>query len=134
MIVRKSLKIPVHYDTTNTKIGILNRLTARITYCIMLISGRITEGTEINRPTLRKLVKENEIAWVTGLSAGFIDQCIDKVIWAWRSYNKAHKKWDSKVKRAEEKSKSARDEKEITKREKSLENLLEKEPSKPSFD
>ncbi len=76
VLVKKSIKIPVHYDTTKAKLSILDRLTARITYCIMLISGLITEGTEIDRPTIRKLVKENDIVSITGLSAGFIDQSI----------------------------------------------------------
>jgi len=134
MIVQKSLKIPVHYDTTNTKIGILDRLTARITYCIMLISGLITETTEIDRPTIRKLVKDNNIVSITGLSAGFIDQCIDKVIWAWRSYNKHHKKWENRVGKADERIASARDDKEKEKREKSFDKLLKREPSIPSFE
>ncbi len=133
MIVQKSLKIPIHYDTTNTKIGILDRLTARITYSIILISELITEETEINRPTIRKLVKDNEIATKTGLSAGFIDQCIDKVIWTWKSYNKHHKKWENRVTRSIERITSARDEKEKEKREKSFEKLLKREPSQPTF-
>lgn len=134
MIVQKSLKIPVHYDTTNTKIGILDRLTARITYCIILISGLITEGMEIDRKTIRKIVKENDIASKTGLSAGFIDQCIDKVIWSWRSYNKHHTDWEKKVNRVEERILSARDDKEKEKRQKSFDNLLKREPSRPYFE
>ena len=43
MIVKKSIKIPVHYDTTKTKQSILDNLTARITYGIRLISEHITE-------------------------------------------------------------------------------------------
>jgi putative transposase len=76
----------VHYDTTDSKISILDNLTARITYGIMLISELITESTEIDRKTIRKLVKESDIVQKTGLSSGFIDQCIDKVIWTWKSY------------------------------------------------
>ncbi len=90
MIVQKSLKIPVHYDITKTKQSILDKLTARITYGIGLISGLITEETKIDRKSLRKLVKNSEIVTKTGLSAGFIDQCIDKVIWSLKSYKKLH--------------------------------------------
>jgi putative transposase len=133
MIVKKSVKIPVHYDTTKSKNEILDNLTARITYCIRLISGLITEKTTIDRPTIRKLVKDNEIALKTGLSAGFIDQCIDKVIWTWNSYKRLHREWEKKLKRAQERVQLARDEKEKEKREKSLQKLLRKEPSKPSF-
>jgi putative transposase len=136
MQVQKSLKIPVHYDTTKSKISILDNLTARITYCIMRISELITDETKIDRPTIRKLVKENNnnnIALKTGLSAGFIDQCIDKVIWAWNSNKRLHSEWEKKIKRAQERVQSARDKKEKEKREKSLQKLLKREPSRSLF-
>jgi transposase len=133
MIVQKSLKIPVHYDATKTKQNILDRLTARITCCIRLISELITEETKIDRPTIRSIVKTNSIASKTGLSAGFVDQSIDKVIWSWKSYKKLHKQWERRVKSVEERVASASDEKERVKREKSLEKLIRKEPSKPTF-
>ena len=44
-----------------------------------------------------------------------------------------HKEWEKKVKRAEERVVSARDDKEKEKREKSLRKLLKREPSKPDF-
>jgi putative transposase len=133
MQIQKSLKVPIHYDITKIKLDKLNKLTTRITYCIRLISGLITEETTIDRPTIRKLVKDNEITAKTGLSAGFIDQCIDKVIWAWNSYRRLHREWKKKVKSAEERVQSARDEKEKEKGEKSLQKLLKREPLKPSF-
>ena len=133
MIVKKSIKIPVHYDTTKTKQSILDNLTARITYGIRLISEHITEENKIDRPTIRKLVKDNEIALKTGLSAGFIDQCVDKVIWSWRSYKKLHRDWERRVEKTQDRVLSARDDKEKENREKSLQKLLKREPSKPSF-
>ncbi len=135
MQIKKSLKVPIHYDATKIKLDKLNKLTARITYCIRLISGLITEETivTINRPIIRKLVRDNEIALKTDLSAGFIDQCIDKVIWTWNSYKRLHREWEKKVKSAQERVQSARDEKEKEKREKSFQKLLKREPSKPSF-
>jgi putative transposase len=133
MQVKKSIKIPVHYDTTNTKIGILDRLTSRITYCIMLISNLINENTVLERKTIRKLVKDNDLESKTGVSYGLRDQCIDKVIWTWRSYKKLHNDWEKKLKRAVERIESARDDKEKVKAEKSLEKLRKREPSKPSF-
>jgi len=134
MQFKKTLKIPVHYDTTNTKIGILDSLTARITYCIRLISKLIDENTKLDRTTIRKLVKNSDIEEMTGLSYGFRDQCIDKVIWSWKSYNSLHKDWQKKVNRAEERIVSARDDKENEKRETSLGKLLKREPSRPSFE
>lgn len=134
MQIQKSIKIPVHYDTTRTKQVILDRLTARVTYTIKLISELITEETKIDRPTIRKLVKDNDISTKTGLSAGFIDQCIDKVIWSWRSYRRLYNDWEKKIKKADKRVQFARDEKEKDKREKSLQKLLKKEPSKPHFE
>lgn len=133
MIVQKSLKIPVHYETTKSKYSILDKLTARITYSIRLISELITEETTIDRKTIRKLVKDSDIVSTTGLSSGFIQQCVDKVIWNWKSYNKQHRRWDAQVLRVEERITSARDEKEKIKRETSLEKLLKREPSRPDF-
>ncbi len=133
MQVKKTLKIPVHYDTTKVKMDILDKLTARITYCIGLISELITQDTKVDRQTIRKLVKVNHIAAKTGLSAGFVDQCIDKVKWSWESYKELHGNWENKVKRAQERIASSRDEKEKEKAEKSLQKLIKKEPSRPLF-
>ena len=93
MEVRKTVRIPVHYGTTKSKMDRLGRLTARLTYCISLINELVTIETKLDRPTLRKLVKNNDIAEKCGLSAGYIDQCIDKVIWAWRSYKDKYDEW-----------------------------------------
>ncbi len=133
MLVKKSVKIPIHYDTTKSKNDILNNLTARITYCTRLISGLITDETTIDRPTIRKLVKDNNIAAKTGLSAGFIDQCIDKVIWTWNSYKRHLIEWEKKLKRAQKRIQLAIGEKEKEKSGKLLQKLLKREPSKPSF-
>ena len=133
MIVQKSLKIPIHYDITKTKQSILDKLTARITYGIRLISSLIMEDTKIDRKTIRKLVKDSDIVSKTGLSAGFIDQCIDKVIWNWKSYRKQHRHWEKQVLSSEKRIASARDDKEKVKREKSFEKLLKREPSIPDF-
>jgi putative transposase len=134
MQVRKSIKIPVHYDTTNVKIGILDRLTSRITYGIRKISDLIDDTTKLDRTTVRALAKNNDIEQTTGLSYGFRDQCIDKVIWTWESYKDHHGEWENKVKKVERRIESAWDEKEKKKVEKFLQKLLKKEPSKPHFE
>ena len=134
MKIQKSLKIPVHYDTTKTKQNILDKLTARMTYGIRLISELITEETKIDRKTIRRLVKDSDIVTKTGLSAGFIDQCIDKAIWTWTSYRKLHRRWENQVILSEERIVSARDEKEKEKRVKSYGKVLAREPSRPSFE
>ena len=134
MEIKKSLKIPVHYDTTNTKIGILDRLTARITYCIRSISEIIDEETKLDRTTIRALVKNYNIEARTGLSYGYRDQCIDKVIWSHKSYRKLHSTWERSAAKAQERLESARDEKEKEKAAKSFQKILKIEPSKPSFE
>ena len=123
MIYQKTIKIPVHYGTTKEKIDKLNKLTARITYAIRLISTLIAEDTKLNRKALRELVRNSDIVAKTGLSAGFIDQCIDKVLWSWKSYKRLHKKWAKQVASAEKRDNQTW-----------LEKLLKREPSKPSFD
>jgi transposase len=122
MKYQKTLKIPIHYALTKTKLDKLNKLTGRLTYAIGLISNLLNEQTKLDRPTLRKLVKQVNISSKTRLSAGFIDQCIDKVLWSWRSYKKLHQDWERKVEYAEKKSK-----------EKWLEKLLKREPFLPNF-
>ncbi len=134
MYIQKSLKIPVHYDATRTKKSILDNLTARLTYCIRLISELITEDTRIDRKTIRDLVRNSDIADKTVLSTGFIDQCIDKVMWARSSYKELHKDWEKTLKRVQNRVDSARDDKEKEKAEKYLNKVLKREPSKPSFE
>lgn len=134
MNARKTVKIPVHYDTTKSKVSILDNLTARITYCIRLISELINEDTKLDRTTLNKLVKDSDIVSKTGLSTGFIQQCIDKVIWSWKSHKDRHDDWEKKAKRIEGRITEARDDKEKQKREKYLQKLIKRESSQPSFE
>ncbi len=134
MIIRKCLKVPVHYDTTKSKIYILDRLTARITYGISLISSFVTNDTKLDRPTLRKTARDGDIASKTGLSAGFVDQCVDKVLWSWKPYKALHNDWERKADRAIERIERSRDDKEKAKAQKSHDKLLKREPSEPTFE
>ena len=93
MQIKKTVKIPVHYATTKFKQSILDNTTARITYCIKCISSLIDKDTELTRKNIRRLVEENNIAGKTKLSAGFVDQCVDKTIWSWKSYKQLHDDW-----------------------------------------
>lgn len=137
MHIQKSLKIPVHYETTKSKLDRLNKLTARITFAIGLISSLITDNTPLGRKTLRELVKTSDIVEKTSLSAGFIDQCIDKVLWSWKSYKKLHRVWEKKIARIEEKlaslTEDVDDQKKKPKLEARLKKFLKSEPSQPTF-
>jgi flagellar biosynthesis/type III secretory pathway chaperone len=142
--IKKTIRIPVHYDATKVKIDILNNLTARITYGIRLISEVVydlvkdVEGTDEELKCLKlNVIEENvnnsDIIEKTGLQSTYIQQCINKVIFSYKSYGDLHKKWEGKVERAEERLETARDDKELEKTEKWLEKLRKREPSKPDF-
>jgi len=141
--VKKTIIVPVHYDATKVKIDILNRLTARITYGIRLIGELVSDVygdiddetlTVLKLSIIEELVKDSDIMEKTGLSSGFIQQCINKVIWTFKSHRKLHKEWEGKIEMAEERLYSARDDKEIEKAEKWLEKLRKREPSRPNWD
>ena len=123
MQYQKTIRIPIHYGTTKEKMDKLNNLTARITYAIRLISELITEGVKLDRKTLREFVKNSDVVAKTKLSAGFIDQCVDKVLWSWKAYTRLHRKWEKQVVSAERRD-----------NEKWLAKLQKREPSKPYFE
>ncbi|WP_237705901.1 transposase [Methanocella conradii] len=133
MLVRKTVRIPVHYETTKSKVDRLGRLTARLTYCISLINGLVSPETSLDRKTLRRLVKDSDIVQKCGLSAGYVDQCIDKVLWAWRSYEDRHGEWQYMYDRAVEDHANCGDD-ERGELEKKVKRLEKNEPSPPVFD
>ena len=143
--VKKTIRIPVHYDVTKNKTDILNNLTARITYGIRLISEVVydlvkdVEGTDeelqfLKLNVIEEIVYNTDIVERTGLQSTYIQQCINKVIFSYKSYRDLHKKWEGKVLRAEERLDSARDDKELEKADKWSEKLRKREPSKPTFE
>jgi putative transposase len=133
MEVRKTVRIPVHHGTTKSKMDRLNRLTARLTYGISLINELVSTETRLDRKTLRKLVKDSDIVQKCDLSAGYVDQCIDKVLWTWRSYDDKHDEWQYRYDRAVEDLANCGDD-EREKLEKKVKRLQENEPSTPKFD
>ena len=122
MQIKKTVKIPVHYSSTKHKQSVLDNTTARITYCIKCISSLIDEDTELTRKNIRRVVKENNIAEKTKLSAGFVDQCVDKTIWSWKSYKQLHEDWLRRLEKV-----VARD------NEVYLWKFLQREPTPPGF-
>ncbi len=153
--VKKTIRIPIHYDVTKNKMDMLNRLTSRITYCIRSIGELVSdvygdtlingEGDDLNGilklNVIEEIVNNSNIIKKTGLSSGYIQQCINKVIWSFKSHRKLHKEWEGKIERAEERLYSSRNDKEIEKAEKcnkaakaALGKLRKREPSKPTFE
>ena len=100
MNVIKTVKIPLHYGNTQTKIRKLDKLTARFTYCVWLWSDIIDRERTLSRTKLSPF--EHEIQEKTKLSSGFVQQCKDKAIWCWRQYKTAHKIWRKKLNKAKE--------------------------------
>lgn len=106
---RKTVKIPVHHATTKLKYSILDNLTARLTHAVRLINARITKTVEKRgktperRSDIRKHTKD--IEELTGLSASFVQQCEDKVLWAWKQYRETHREWKHQMSKAKDDSK-----------------------------
>ena len=96
--LQRTLKIPVHYATTNKKLSYLNRLTARLTYAVRLWCERISELGLKSRQDCSPY--EHEIQRITGLSAAFVQQARDKALWMWAQYREAHKEWERELSRA----------------------------------
>ena len=114
--LQRTLKIPVHYATTNKKLSYLDRLTARLTYAIRLWCECISELGLKSRQDCSPY--EHEIQHITGLSAGFVQQARDKALWMWRQYREAHKEWERELSRAKPGTKWYK-------------KLLKREPSEP---
>ena len=145
--IKKTIRIPVHYDVTKNKMDILNSLTARITYGIRLIGELVSDvyadtfmngddndiDNVLKLKVIEDIVNNSNIIEKTGLSSGFIQQCINKVIFSYKSHRKLHKEWEGKVERAEDRLDSVRDDKELEKADKWLGKLRKREPSKPDF-
>jgi len=114
----RTLKIPIHYLTTKRKLSILDRLTARLTYAVRLFCEEVSKTGEI--PRSRKDIRQfsRYVAEKTGLSAGFIQQTEDMVLWMWRSYRELHREWEFMLKRAKPGTKWHK-------------KLLKREPSPP---
>ncbi|WGI17280.1 zinc ribbon domain-containing protein [Methanonatronarchaeum sp. AMET-Sl] len=90
----KTVKIPIHHLTTDKKLSYLNNLTGRQTYAVQLFCERLNENDIV--PKYRSGVREfsDYVREETGLSAGFIQQAEDKVLWMYKQYKKSHDKWE----------------------------------------
>ena len=111
----RTIRIPVHYSITKSKLNKLNKITSRLTYAVKLFSDKIKETNKLSRKELSEY--EKEIQKTTKLNSAYVQQAKDKAVWMWKSYNKLHKKWEYKLKRAAN--------------EKYCSKLLKREPSEP---
>ena len=120
MLVQKTVKIPIHYATTEGKLHVLDRLTARLTHAVKLWSGLIEQHGISMRRELQRLDYQRFVKEKTGLSAGFVQQCGNQALWMWKGYRKLHRQWERVVERAGKRGDGQR-----------LRKLLKREPSKP---
>ncbi len=85
MKVKKTIKFPVHLETTGTKIEKLERLTARMTFATNLFLDyiQIYDTTSLHdlNEYKNKFVKER-----TGLNSAHLQQCYMKAREVWKSY------------------------------------------------
>lgn len=115
--VVKTVRVPVHYALTERKLSILNRLTARLSYCVWLFSklnGEHDMDVEgYGEFTMRDIAR---IGKLTKLSSALIQQCRDQALWIWRSYHAQHEEWRRRLNHAKGRWR---------------EKLLKREPQKP---
>jgi len=120
MLVQKTVKIPIHYATMRGKLQKLERLTARLTYAVKLWSELIDQHDIRTRKELQNLKHQHLVQEMTGLSAGFVQQCGNQALWMWGSYRELHDGWEKAVEKARARGDEQR-----------LRRLLGREPSKP---
>ncbi len=116
MQVQKTIKIPIHYQTTEKKLSYLDRLTARLTYAVRQWWRIIEENNLETEPDCSPY--ESRVQEETRLSSGFVQQARDKALWMKEQWEKSHRKWERKMKKAKKGSKWH-------------EKLKGREPSKP---
>lgn len=130
MKIQKTLKLPVG-ELTKTKLDMLNRLTARLTYAIQLWLETI------KREWITSMTKaecyRKEIQARTGLNAAFAQATRDKALWMYRSYRKLHREWSWRVRKLEHQLTRTKDQKFKPRLEHKLYRLKQREPSDPTI-
>ncbi|MFH1637332.1 MAG: hypothetical protein ABIB71_02805, partial [Candidatus Woesearchaeota archaeon] len=132
MKYHKTIKVPIHYGITNLKLNKIDKLTAKITFCIWLYSDLLSVLHSLWGGFFSRSKKEivtvleeyrYDVMGATGLSSAYVQQCRDKALECWLSYVSLHDKWENKVEYYK------------NKKEKFAERygyrLMKKEPNKP---
>lgn len=86
--------MPVHYATTKRKLCFLERITARLSYCVYLFSGHINDR-QMDPKRYGAFTKEDmgQMRQRTKLPSGYAQQCRDQALWMWRSYYAQKNEW-----------------------------------------
>ncbi len=114
----KTVRVSLHYKTTQTKLRKLEKLIARHTYAVRLFCEKINAKEDV--PTTRYDVRKYtpEVTAEINLSSGFIQQAEDKTLWMYRQYRIAYNAWKRKLSKAKKGTKW-------------YSKLLTREPSRP---
>jgi putative transposase len=106
-----------HQDRARARPLRLDRLTARLSYCVWLFS-RLIEEHDMDVDGYGEFTREDmaRIAKLTRLSSGYMQQCRDQALWMWRSYRAQHQDWERRLRRVKARW---------------CEKLLRREPKKP---
>ncbi len=102
MKIRKTVKVPIHFETTKKKMSYLDNLTARLTHAVHLLCDKINEEGFIPGNTYDVRRFSDYLEKKTGLSTGFIQQVEDKVLWMYKQYKRNHEKWERAMRNARE--------------------------------
>ena len=94
MKFQKTVKVSVPHRTTDKKLSYLDNLKARLTYAVHLFRRMLKENDRV--PEYRSDVREfsDHVKEETDLSAGFVQQAEDKVLWVYKQYKRSHDKWE----------------------------------------
>lgn len=122
----KTIKIPIAEEITNRKLNIINRISSRVTYGVMLYLEKIREEDITKLSDANKY--QREIKEKTGLPSAFIQCARDRALWMYKSYKKLHREWEKRVKKLEEKLAKNPNNKKLQRK---LYRLKEREPSTP---
>jgi hypothetical protein len=85
--------VPVHYDLTERKLHILDRLTARLTYGVWVWSRLFNEDT-LRATYADEAEFYEQVKAETCLPGHMVQCCYDAAKWMWRSYRELHREWD----------------------------------------
>jgi putative transposase len=137
----KTLVLPVDDRITRTKLKLLDRLSARLTYGVQLFLEKIiAEGITSTKEAERY---RKEVEKLTGLSSGFVQACRDKALWMFKSYRELHREWQWDIKYLEKsidtcrkrlaKKSTTKDKKRVQKLHHKLYRWKKREPSPPTI-
>lgn len=130
MLVQKTLKLSVG-ELTKTKLDMLNRLTARLTYATQLWLEVIRRERTASRTKIERHRKDIQAR--TGLNSAFAQTTRDKALWMWRSYCALRWEWSLRVCKLERQLAQTKDPKLRRKLGHKLYCFKRREPSEPAI-